>query len=104
MDANERSRRIERLRAQREQLRNRMNCLLGKSRAEENKKAAHKAKLLGELLLRDVTKDESTKSWITQFLDGRLSSAGERALFDLPASTPQPVNPAPSKNPNAAAH
>ena len=104
MDANERSKRIELLRVQREQLRARMNSLLGKVRAEENKKAARKAKRLGELLLVEAEKNEKTKSWITQFLDKRLTSAGDRALFDLPTSTPQPSVSATGHNPNSAAH
>jgi hypothetical protein len=104
MDASDRNKRIERIRAQREQLRARMNSLLGQERAEENKKAARKAKLLGELLLGEAAQNEKTKSWITQFLDKRLTAMGERALFDLPATVQKPEGPSSGSNPQSAAH
>ena len=104
MDANDRKKRIERIRAQREQLRARMNSLLGDERAEENKKSARKAKLLGALIFGEAAKNEKTKAWMTQFLDKRLTSAGDRALFDLPASTPKTEDPSTGNNLNGTSH
>lgn len=104
MDANERSKRIELLRAQREQLRARMNFLLGKERAEENKKAAHKARLLGELLLGEAANNEKTRNWVTQFLDKRLTSDRDRALFDLPVATTKTAEPTSGHNLDGASH
>jgi hypothetical protein len=90
MDANDRNKRIERIRAQRDQLRARMNSLLGQERADQNRNLARKAKILGETILGEAAENEKTKLWMTQFLDKRLTSDRDRALFDLPPSKPKP--------------
>jgi hypothetical protein len=48
--------------------------------------------------------NEKTKSWITQFLDRRLTAMGERALFDLPATVQKPEGPSSGSPPQSAAH
>lgn len=100
-DFNERKRRIQ---EKRKKLLTQLNFILGKERSKENKKSTRKAMLLGQLLLGEAANNEKTKSWVTQFLDKRLTSAGERALFDLPVATSKTSETTSGHNLDGASH
>lgn len=84
MNANERKKKIEAIRKQREELRAKMNSLLGKERADENRNLERKIRLIGASVLEESKTNAKVNEWLTNLLNKKLTAASDRAACNLP--------------------
>lgn len=83
---------ISKLRDKQKQLAEQIRREEGRLKAKERKEETRRKILVGAYILDKASRDEQYKSWLVKGMEGFLTRADDRALFELPPLPPTAEN------------